>query len=147
MSTKHTPEPWDIGDKAAKYGTIDQDERQKCYRLGVNPDFQAISIGNKHAQIALIPLDNEWAQANAARIVECVNACENFTSEFLNADGINKLLGYRYNLLNENEQLKQQIQQIESLCSRFMSTDMPRKTFWENFNAIIGINSGGGGNG
>lgn len=72
--SKHTPGPWGLGIRAARY-LVPEPEATSLKAHGLNAEFLAVSIGTKTAQVALVPLD-ESNEANAKRIVECVNACE-----------------------------------------------------------------------
>lgn len=67
--SKHTPGPWEIAPRIAKYSVIpaNDHERGQLERIGALT-FDALSIGTPNGQVAIIPLD-ESSRGNATLIV------------------------------------------------------------------------------
>jgi hypothetical protein len=89
--SEHTKEPWRIGVRKNNYKIEgSKEEMEILQRLG-KVSFEALSIGMDEEQIAIIPLD-ESSEANARRIVACVNACAGINTEDLQGiiDGTDK---------------------------------------------------------
>lgn len=61
---------WDKGGKTSKYKPFPETEMEEFIlrKNGLDAPFDSISIGNKSAQVALIPLDNTNSEANAKLI-------------------------------------------------------------------------------
>lgn len=76
MVTEHTPEPWFVSDVSSSCVTSDP---AKC--AGWPPSKEVIASLDDGEYIA-----NPRAEADARRIVACVNACRSITTEELEND-------------------------------------------------------------
>jgi len=73
MTTQHTKgEEWRRGDVTAKYKPFPETQKMKrtLEEHNLDKEFDCISIGNALHQIALIPTDNEKAEAYATLIIK-----------------------------------------------------------------------------
>lgn len=109
MGTNHTPEPWVIH----RY-----DHPQLMHaRISTVGEFgESITI----AQVCTIALQNyEISEANAARIVACVNSCAGFSNEELETLGHFKAM--HETIVAENKQLRKERIKMRSLLLQFIS--------------------------
>lgn len=60
--------PWEIGARVGRYQVVPANEQERCKLASINAlEFDALSIGTRNGQIAMIPLD-ESNIANARLI-------------------------------------------------------------------------------
>lgn len=74
--------------------------------------YLTLDYGHYRASLGRIFTVGENDERIAERIVACVNACEGFSNEMLNDNGVAKLLEDRDALLKEVERLKSKISDI-----------------------------------
>lgn len=77
---EYTKPPWGIAPETARYKVADTNERKRLESLGVNCEFDAISIGNGSGTRALIPLDE-----SSREIAEFINTACNAHDDLLKA--------------------------------------------------------------
>lgn len=79
MTRKHTPGPWNLAPRKAKYQAIPANEQEQIELERINGVFfEALSIGSLAGQIAIVPLD-ESSEVNARLIAaapDLLVACE-----------------------------------------------------------------------
>ena len=115
--SKHTPEPWEFG-----YGQTR--EFGMCLGIGLNsaPDWHVVAVVSPADSV------NHADEANARRIVACVNACAGvdteclevapigiFASKYGSPGYIDQLEKQRDELLAENEQLRKDAERYRVL--------------------------------
>lgn len=103
MENKHTPEPWTLNGKSIK-----RDYRQIGLTADAGETIASVMGGNTSGP-HFVQSDDE-CEANARRIVACVNACAGISTENLEENLPVKELARRY-----NETLKQRDELLYAL--------------------------------
>lgn len=128
---KHTPGPWNLD----------------TGHIGIFLKVEGLILAKIFEHEAL-PYE-----ANAKRIVECVNVLEGIDNPAEYIEGCKIVATEFFASEKENAELRSQLSKIESLVSTFTehakNDDRLKQQydeFWTKYNAITGANAGGGGN-
>ncbi len=112
--TKHTPGPWDV-ERAPQNESYD-----RAYIIECNPLLYSPQQGRRIAIVHGRSMEN--AEANARRIVACVNACEGISTEVLEGTTAEKL-GPHLTGIRPTLDLMRQRDELLAFVERFAAFD------------------------
>jgi hypothetical protein len=117
MTTEHTPEPWTTGSATESSNFGDWQARIRAKDSNGNVTVAKVLSGNGKEHDT-----KEVAEANARRIVACVNACAGISTETLDKRGVGGLdvsSAERLSFCQQRDALAEALHKIAEVCNGY----------------------------